>query len=74
MGLPSKEGVYTQAAKELVTDGELTERTFQAVLHLLGPKGTVDLVVLIGYYAMLGRTLAALGVELEEHLSPGLPE
>ena len=72
MGLPAKEGVFAQAAKELVSKGTLTDRTFQAVLHLLGPRLTVDLVALVGYYAMLGAALNALGVELEPGLSPGL--
>lgn len=74
MGLPAKEGVFAQAAKELVGRGTLTDRTFQAVLHLLGPQQTVDLIVLIGYYAMLGGALEALGVELESGVEPGLPE
>ncbi|MCH8206331.1 MAG: carboxymuconolactone decarboxylase family protein [Chloroflexi bacterium] len=68
MGLPAKEGVFAQAAKELAGKGTMTERTFQAVLHLLGPQQTVDLVVLIGYYAMLSGALNALGVELEPEL------
>ena len=74
MGLPAKEGVFAQAAKELVVKGTMTERTFQAVLHLLGPRQTVELVVLIGYYAMLSGALNALGVELEPGLETGLEE
>ena len=73
MGLPAKEGVFAQAAKELVGKGTLTERTFQAVLHLLGPQETVDFIVLVGYYAMMGTALAALGVELEPGLEPAFP-
>ena len=72
MGLPAKEGVFTQAARELVRDGTLTDRTFQAILHLLGPSQTVDLVVLVGYYALLHRVIGALGVELEEGQQDGL--
>ena len=68
MGIPAKEGVFAQAAKELVREGTLTDRTFQAVLHLLGLQQTVDLIVLVGYYTMVARTLAALEVELDEHL------
>ena len=68
MGLPAKEGVFAQAAKELAGKGAMTERTFEAILHLLGPQQTVDLVVLIGYYAMLSGALNALGVELEPDL------
>ena len=73
MGLPAKEGVFAQAAKELAGKGSMTERTFQAILHLLGPQQTVDLVLLIGFYTMVSGTLSALGVELEEGLEPGLP-
>ena len=70
MGLPAKEGVFAQAAKELVARGTLTDRTFEAVLHLLGPQQTVDLIVLIGYYTMIVRVMDALGIELEPELSP----
>ena len=72
MGLPPKEGVFAQAAKELVNDGVIGERTFQAVEHLLGPAGAVELVVLIGYYAMLSAALNALDVEIEPGLESSL--
>ena len=68
MGLPAKEGVFAQAAKEIVDNGDLTDRTFQAVEHLLGPAGVVDFVVLVGYYAMLATALRAFGVEIEDEL------
>ena len=71
MGLPAKEGIFAQAAKELVSQGDLTDRTFQAVEHLLGPAGVVDFVTLVGYYAMLAIALRALGVEVEDELSTG---
>ena len=41
---------------------------------ILGPQQTVDLIALIGYYAMLAGALAALGVELEPGLELRLPE
>ena len=66
MGIPAKEGVFVQAAKELLRDGTLSDTTFQAIEHLLGPLQTVDLIVLVGYYSMVARTIKALGVELEE--------
>lgn len=68
MGLPAKEGVFAQAAKELVDTGNLTDHTFQAIEHLLGPSGVIDFIVLVGYYAMLATALRALGVDLEEEL------
>ena len=74
MGLPAKEGVFAQAAKEIAGKGTMAERTFQTILHLLGPAGTVDLIVLAGYYAMLGGALSALDVELEPGLEDGLGE
>ena len=74
MGLPAKEGVFAQAAKEQTGEGTMTDRTFQAILHLLGPAQTVDLIVLIGYYSMLARVFDTLGVELEPGMQPGLPD
>ena len=65
MGIPAKEGVVAQAAKELVRDGTLTERTFQAIEHLLGPEQTVDLIVLVGYYSLVSRVVKALDVEMD---------
>ncbi len=73
MGLPPKEGVFAQAGKEFVRSGALSERTFQAVEHLLGPQGAVELVIVIGYYVMLNSVLASLGIELDAHLEPSLP-
>ena len=73
MGLPPKEGVFAQAGKEFVRDGALGERTFQAIEHLLGPEGAVELIVVIGYYAMLNAVLGSLGIELDEHLEATLP-
>ncbi len=73
MGLPPKEGVFAQAGKELVQNGALSERTFQAIEHLLGPEGAVDLVVVIGYYVMLNSVLGSLGIEPDEHLEAMLP-
>ena len=68
MGIPAKEGVFAQAAKELVLSGDLTDRTFQAIEHLLGPQAVVEFVTLVGYYAMLSVALRALGVEIEDGL------
>jgi hypothetical protein len=56
----------------MVSKGTLSPRTFQAVEHLLGPGGAVDLVVLIGYYAMLSTALSALGVEIEAGIESSL--
>ena len=72
MGLPPKEGVFAQAGKEFARDGALSERTFQAIEHLLGPEGAVELVLVVGYYAMLNGVLGSLGIELDGHLEATL--
>ena len=74
MGLPAKEGVFAQAAKEFVRQGKITERTFQAIEHLIGIEQTISFAVLVGYYDMLGRLIETLEVDLDEGLEPGLPE
>ena len=69
MGLPPKEGVFTQGAREMVRDGALSPRTFEAIEHLIGTAMTVDFVVLVGYYSMVAGIISSLGVELDEGLN-----
>lgn len=70
MGLPAKEGVFAQGAKELVRDGTLSTKTFDAIEHLIGTTMTVDFIVLVGYYSMVARVIAALDVEFDDWLKP----
>ncbi len=74
MGVPAKEGVYAQGVKELLRDGKLSNLTFKAVEHLLGPSQTLDFLVLVGYYSMLARIMATLEIDLDEGLEAILPE
>ena len=67
-GLHAREGIIAQAARELVRTATLCENTFLAIKDLLGQQQTVDLIVLVGYYSMLARVIAALDVELDEGL------
>ncbi len=73
MGVPAKEGVYVQGVKELVRNGTLSEPTFKAIEHLIGPSQTLDFLVLVGYYSMLARIMATLEIELDEGLEADLP-
>ncbi len=73
MGIPAKDGIFAQAVKELVSDGTLSLKTFQGIEHLLGPGGAVNLVVLVGYYAMLATALSALDIEVEAGKNPSDP-
>jgi 4-carboxymuconolactone decarboxylase len=43
--------------KELYRDKRVSNRTYQSVQKLLGDTGTVELVGLLGYYAMVAMTL-----------------
>ena len=67
-----KEGVFIQFTRELLEDKRVRPSTYSAVEHLLGLQGVTDLVVTIGYYAMLSTALSALGVELEPGLESSL--
>jgi len=68
MGLPAKEGIFIQSAKELVKTGTVTDRTYQALDHLLGTQLTIDFIVTVGYYSMLSRIISSLGVDLDHNL------
>lgn len=68
MGLPAKEGVFAQGARELVRSGRISEETFGAIEHLLGTRQAVDFLVLVGYYNMVAATIATLGVEFDDWL------
>ncbi len=70
MGLPAKEGVFAQGARELTRDGALSQETFEAIEHLLGTKQTVDFVVLVGYYGMVARIISTFQVDFDDWLDP----
>ena len=68
MGLPPKEGVFAQGAREIARDRALSAETFSAIEHLLGTRQTVDFVVLCGYYSMVAGVIASLDVDFDEWL------
>ena len=59
----AKEAPYLQYAQQLVAHRKIDEATFEAMRKLVGPRGLVDLTLLIGYYTMQAHTLAAFEVE-----------
>lgn len=69
-----KEGVFLQFTRELLEDKRVRNATYGAVEHLLGQQGAVDLILTIGYYAMLCLAVNALEIDLEEGVAPLLPE
>ena len=72
-GLTPREATLVQFAREVLAERRGRDTTYGAVEGLLGPQGAVDLVLTIGYYAMLSYAVNALGVELEEGVAPLLP-
>ena len=68
-----KESVFIQFARELLDDKRVRDATYSAVEHLVGQQGTVDLIVTIGYYAMICLAVNALEIDLEEGVASLLP-
>jgi 4-carboxymuconolactone decarboxylase len=68
-----KKSVFLQFTRELLEDKRVRDTTYGAVEHLLGQQGIVDLIVTIGYYAMLCLAVNALEIDLEEGIAPLLP-
>jgi len=72
-GMIPKESVFVDYAKQVV-NRRVNQPTYQAIEHLLGKQGAVDLTMVIGYYAMISMVMLALGVELEAGIAPLMPE
>lgn len=64
-GMIPQESVFVDYAKQVINN-KVNDATYTAVEHLLGRQGAVEVTVLAGYYTMLGLSMMALGVELEE--------
>lgn len=63
-GLSEEEELAIALARELIDDRAASEATMQAVIAAFGKETSVELVTLIGYYAMLCITLNAFDVDL----------
>ncbi|MEQ9328757.1 MAG: carboxymuconolactone decarboxylase family protein [Rhodospirillales bacterium] len=63
-GLSEEEELAITLARELIDDRAASEATMQAVIATYGDEAAVELVLLIGYYAMLCITLNAFDVDL----------
>lgn len=73
--LPSGETQsFIEFTNQLLLHKHISQETFAEVEEILGRKGTVDLILMIGYYATLSYAINALEIELEEGINPLLPE
>lgn len=72
-GLGEKETAVISFARELFGERKVSSETFAAVLRLFGPKGTVDLVELMGLYSVASLELTAFDEQLQVGQTPLLP-
>ena len=63
---PKDELAIYAFAKELYRDKRVSDRTYKSVNALLGDNGTVELVGLLGYYAMVAMTLDVFRMPVPE--------
>ena len=63
---PKDELAIYAFAKELYRDKRVSDRTYKGVNALLGDSGTVELVGLLGYYAMVAMTLDVFRMPVPE--------
>jgi 4-carboxymuconolactone decarboxylase len=63
---PKDEQAVYAFAKELYRDKRVSDRTYKSVNAVLGDAGTVELVGLLGYYAMVAMTLDVFRMPVPE--------
>ena len=67
--IDTKESIFIEAAKELVTSSQLKQKTFDALMESLGMKSTMDFIVTVGYYTMLDKIISALDVDFDKWMT-----
>jgi 4-carboxymuconolactone decarboxylase len=71
---PKDEMAIYAFVKELYAKRRVSTPTFNRVKKILGDAGTVELVGILGYYAMVSMTLNTFRAPLPEGVKPGFPE
>ena len=71
---PKDEQAIYAFAKELYRDKRVSDRTYKSVNALLGDSGTVELVGLLGYYAMVAMTLDVFRMPVPDGTPPPFAE
>jgi alkylhydroperoxidase family enzyme len=61
-----------RAAREMTTDGAMTDATFAALQKALGNELVVDLTITIAFYNAVVRVLATLQIDVEDDYMPYL--
>jgi 4-carboxymuconolactone decarboxylase len=73
VGLGEKETAIITYGRELFGQRKVSSETFANVLHLFGPRGTVDLTELMALYDATGVELNAFDMQLQAGQKPLLP-
>jgi alkylhydroperoxidase family enzyme len=60
------------AAREMTTDGEMSDASFAALQTALGNEQVVDLTITIAFYNAVVRVLATLRIDVEDDYLPYL--
>jgi 4-carboxymuconolactone decarboxylase len=71
---PKDEMAIYAFVKELYAKRRVSTLTYNRVKKLLGDAGTVELVGILGYYAMVSMTLNTFRAPLPEGVKPAFPE
>ncbi len=64
-GLDELAKTVLRGAREMTTDGAITDATFAPLLSKLGSEQVVDLTLVIGFYNAVVRVLATLQIDVE---------
>jgi 4-carboxymuconolactone decarboxylase len=62
----SDEAAVYAFAQELLTKRRVCDQTYAEAQHVLGQRGLVDLVGILGYYALISMTIVAFEVPLPQ--------
>ncbi|CAN0588072.1 unnamed protein product, partial [Laminaria digitata] len=71
--LPEPDGAWITFGRELFGDHRVTPETYARVAALFDRRTLVDLVNLMGMYAMTAASLIAFDAQLPEGTTPRLP-
>ena len=69
----SDEAAVYACARELYRDKRVSEATYQQAANMLGQQSLVELIGILGYYALVAMTLNAFEVGLPQMTEPPFP-
>lgn len=72
-GLSTEAGSALRAVREVVTDGEATERSVSNLVAAVGERQSVELVLLVGQYISLARLMKTFALTAEPPVVDSAP-